>query len=129
MTIKEQIIADKINALKNGNKELNILLGTLLGEFDRKGKNLSDSEAITEIRKMAVNCRICKNINDAEILEMYLPQAFTEEATQILIANFCLTNNIKEKKQLGEVMKFLKEKYNNVIDMKIASQYAAKILS
>ena len=78
MKIKELIQSDKISAMKDGNKRLNTLLGTLLGELDRVGKNPSDEDCLRAIKKMAENSRLCNNEEDAKQLEIYLPQTIPE---------------------------------------------------
>jgi len=56
MTIKENIQRDKIIALKKGEKEKVTILGTILGEFDRKGKNLSDDEYVRILKNLVNSC-------------------------------------------------------------------------
>lgn len=51
MTLREQIIKDKIEAMKSGNTTQKNVLSTLQGEFERNNKNPDDSVVIAQIKK------------------------------------------------------------------------------
>ena len=128
MKIKELIQNDKITAMKDGNKKLNTLLGTLLGELDRVGKNPSNEDCLRVIKKMVENSRLCNNEEDAKQLEIYLPQMFSETELEKIIQSYCQSNNITEKKQMGLVMSYLKTNYTGLYDGKTASGIIQKSL-
>ena len=127
LTIKEKIQADKIWAMKNSPKT-NILLGTVLGELDRISKNPTDDESINVIKKMIESCIECKNMDEAFFLERYMPKSLTIEELSINIQDYCIKNSITEKRQMGLVMKYLKENFNGRYDGKLASQIISNIL-
>ena len=57
MTLKEKIIEERNLAIKSRDKEKSTLLGTLLGELDRQGKNPNDDMVLSVIKKMTEGCK------------------------------------------------------------------------
>lgn len=128
MTIKERIQTDKANAFKSGNKELNILLSTVIGEMDRTGKNPTDEECLRIIKKMAESSKECELFEDVKLLETYLPELMTEDELYAIISTHCKIMNWIEKKDMGNVMKHLKEHYTGRYDGKLASTLVSQYL-
>lgn len=128
MKIKELIQKDKVSAMKIGNKKLNTLLGTLLGELDRVGKDPTDEECLRVIKKMVENSKLCHNEEDAKQLQIYLPQMISETELENIITSYCQNGNITEKKQMGMIMNWLKSNYNGLYDGKTASVIIQKLL-
>jgi uncharacterized protein YqeY len=128
MTLKEQIQADKVFSQKYGIKVLNLLLSTVLGELDRKTKTPTDDETISVIKKMVENLKLCNNEIEAEMLNKYLPNIMSDDELKNIIDKFCIENAITEKRQMGLVMKFLKENFNGQYDGKVASTVISNIL-
>jgi len=128
MTLKEKIIEERNLAIKSRDKEKSTLLGTLLGELDRQGKNPNDDMVLSVIKKMTEGCKECGDLKDSIVLETYLPKIFTEEELILKIKEIITNENLNGKKDLGKVMKSLKDNYANLYDGRIASQLAGKIL-
>ena len=122
MTIKENIQKDKIIALKRDEKEKVTILGTVLGEFDRKGKNLSDDEYVRILKNLVNSCIECNQKKEAEILSVYLPDMLSEKELTKIIESFCDLSNLKEKKNIGVIMKYLKENHSGRYDGETANK-------
>jgi uncharacterized protein YqeY len=128
MTIKDRIIADRLLARTSKDNERVTLLGVVLGEMERVGKTTTDEEALRILKKMVENAKECNNLQEVKLLSIYLPQMFSEDDLDKLISLYCAERNLTEKKSMGEVMKYLKEKYSGRYDGKLASQIVSKIL-
>jgi len=133
MTLKEQISQDRIAAMKSSNKQLKDLLGTVIAESSRDEnikdqKNPTDAEMITVINKFIKNLKKCNNAVEAEMLEKYLPQMILEGQLKVIICDFITENKLSSKKDMGLIMKYLKEKFNGRYDAKLASEFISKEL-
>jgi len=128
MTIRETIQKDKLNAFKNAEKKKATILSTVIGEFDRIGKNLSDDEYIRIIKKIINNCKECKQEEEIKIISEYLPKMISEEELKKIIEDYCNLNNLKEKKDIGIIMKYLKENYSGKYDGKTANKIITNII-
>lgn len=108
------------------------LLKTLIAEIKlKKGNNPSDEDILSIIRKFKSNAIECKNEEEIPILDLYLPKVLNESQTKIFIQSIITLNNYSSPKDLGKVMKDLKDidMGNVTIDNKIASQIAKELLS
>ena len=119
--LKDKITTDRNIAMKDGNITAKLLLGTLLGELDRKTKNPSDSEVVAVIKKMKESCILCGKLDEVEILEKYIPSQYTSQELETMIGDYITTHDIQHKKDMGIIMKWLKENHNGLYDGKIAS--------
>ncbi len=135
MNLRNQIKSDKTFALKNDETIKKNLLSTVLGEIDRKSKEsgrtnpeVSDEEVITIIKKMKDDCIKCNNAEEAKMLEKYIPKMYTEEILETIIGDYVTSENIEHKKDMGQVMKWLKEHHHGKYDGKIASSIVVKKL-
>jgi hypothetical protein len=129
MTIKEKILKDKDLAFRSGDRKIKDLLGTVVGEADRKTKNPSDGEMISIIKKMIENLILCNDDDSALYLEVnYMPKSLDMDELSVIIQDYCIKNSITEKKQMGLVMKHLKDNYNGSYDGKFASAIISNIL-
>lgn len=126
MKLKERIQLEKADALKSGNKDINVLLSSVLGEMDRISKDPSEEESVKIIKKMIESSNECKNYNDALYLKMYLPTQHTELELKNIIENFVYT---QPTAKLGDIMKYLKENYNGTYDGKSASQISLTVIN
>lgn len=121
MKLQEKIHSDLKNAMINKDNHRKDLLRVLIGEINREGKELSDERIIKIIKKMSENALIMNNQLEIDILSEYLPKMLTEQEIDIIISEFIMNNNITDIKQMGLIMKFLKDKYGTLIDGKIAN--------
>lgn len=129
MTLKERIQTDKASAFKSGNRQLKDLLGTIIAESERKTKTPTDEEMVSIMNKFIENLKLCNDFKNAEYLkETYMPKELSNDNLGSIIHQFCIENVITEKRQMGLVMKFLKENFNGQYDGKVASTLISNIL-
>jgi hypothetical protein len=129
MTIQEQVKKDMINAMKNKETDKVSLLKVLMGEFSRVGKELTDEQAIKQIRSMFENAKQMNNQFEVDILNKYLPQMLDEEETRKIVLGIIETQNCSSMKDMGKVMGGLKKHSKSTqIDNKLASNIVKDIL-
>jgi uncharacterized protein YqeY len=133
--LKEQVMKDKIVAMKAGNVEVRNLLGVLLGEFERAEKSekhlkvpIVEQDYQDIVKKTIESCKLCGNDSEAEILSIYMPKQLSEKELEDAILLAMKENNLLFKKDMGVIMKLLKEKYNGMYDGKTASIIVVKHL-
>ena len=129
--LKEQILKDKTQALKDRNSVKRTILSTLLGELDNKGKNSTDAEVISTIKKMIENNKITNCEHENVYLEAYLPVKMDNEVLNERIVFY--VNELKRDgdvsmRNMKDVMNFLSENYTGQYDGKEASTIAKKLL-
>jgi len=129
MGIKEEILADRLTAMKAKDTLGKTVLSTLLGELDRINKNPSDDEIIKVIKKMMENNLLTNCSNENEYLKKYLPHIMNEEEIKEVIKSYIEKNDLKDQKSIGLIMKYLKDNYNNQYDGTIASKVVKEILN
>lgn len=117
MTIKEQVIE-----YRNSHRESRVLLGVLLGEFERVEKlpnrtikEITDSECIPIIKKLIASNIECQTPEENVILEQFLPTSLTP----MEIINFI---NQHQFTNLGDCMKWFKINHTGLYDGKDVSQ-------
>ena len=143
MSLAKKISDDVKSALKGGDKKkLSIaryvyseLKNFLIKEnLDRDVLKLSDENIIkivkTQLKQkkesldFATKAKDQVRIEDLEFdinyLSDFLPTMMDEKNTNDIISNYIKENNI-ENKDFGKIMSFLKQNYNNKIDMNLAS--------
>jgi uncharacterized protein YqeY len=98
------------------------LLRTVIGEFNRIGKDITDDKCISIIKKMKENAKELNNQEEIEILSVYLPEILNEEQIKDSVNSIMEGKNYTNK-DIGLIMKTLKENHGQKIDMKIASKF------
>lgn len=63
------------------------------------------------------------------IVERYLPKALSEDEARQALAALVAELGLSEKKQMGQLMKAVMERYRGQIDGKLASRIAGTLLS
>ena len=149
MSLAKKISDDVKNALKGGDKKkLSIaryvyseLKNFLIKEnLDRDVLKLSDENIIKIIKTQlkqkkesldfAIKAKDQVRIEDLEFdinyLNDFLPIMMDEKNTIEIISNHIKENNL-ENKDFGKIMGFLKQNYNNKIDMNLASKIIKNI--
>ena len=109
------MIKEEIVEYRNTHKESRTLLGTLLGELDRKTKTPTDDDCIQVIKKMIESNVLCGETEENEILEKFLPQQLNEDQIKAIISTI-------QAKNIGECMKFFKENCAGRYDGKLVSK-------
>lgn len=121
MKLQEKIQSDLKIAMMNKDVHRRDLIRVLIGEINRVGKDVSDDEVSKIVKKMTDNAILMNNQIEIDILSDYLPKILTEKETEDVIDQFISDNNINSIKQMGLVMKYLKDEFGSSIDGKIAS--------
>lgn len=129
MSLKEQIQVDRIQAMKDKNTEKRTVLGTLIGELDRKGKDVSDAEVIKIVKKMVENNITCGTEDENQYLEVYLPQMLIEAEIYRVVRNLIINDGYKGMKDMGRAMNHFKENYAGRYDGKQVSDIVKLLLS
>lgn len=119
--LKQQIID-----YRNNHKESRVLLGVLLGEFERlekspkrKTSEITNDECISIIKKLIDSNIQCNELEENKILELFIPQQLTEEQ---------IKNIIKRERfaSIKDCMGFFKELYAGLYDGKLVSKVYKK---
>ncbi len=149
MSLAKKISDDVKSALKGGDKKkLSIaryvyseLKNFLIKEnLDRDVIKLSDENVIKIIKtqlkqkkeslEFALQANVQNKIDDLEFdinyLNNFLPSLMGEDSTKNIILVHIKENNL-ENKDFGKIMGFLKQNYNNKIDMNLASKIIKNI--
>lgn len=128
MKLQEKLKDD----LKESMKKKDILkrdtIRVVIGELNRVGKELSDDQVIRIIKKMKENAEDLANYDEAEILDKYLPTLLGEKQLESLISGIISKNGYTSMKDMGNIMRELKENYGSEVDGKLASQVVKKQL-
>ena len=149
MSLAKKISDDVKSALKGGDKKkLSIaryvyseLKNFLIKEnLERDVLKLSDENIIkivkTQLKQKKESLDFAKKamdqekVNDLEFdinyLNDFLPSIMDEKTTVDIISSFIKENNF-ESKDFGKIMGFLKQSYNNKIDMNLSSKIIKNI--
>jgi len=129
--LKERILKDKIQALRDRNADKKLVLSTLIGELDRTNKNPDDVKVISTIKKMIENNKITGDDVENIYLEPYLPVKMSDEVLNERIVFY--VNELKREgevsmKNMKDVMNFLSSNYAGQYDGKQASTIAKILL-
>lgn len=133
MSLLKVIQDDQLSARKAKDAKAASLLTTLLSEAIRIGKDdgnreTTDVEVVAYVKKMTSGVEECVEalapwderipdmMKEIELLKKYLPQQLSEAELRKVISDANLGKNV------GAVMKFLKENYAGKYDAKLASE-------
>lgn len=127
MNIEQKIKIDLKKSMIGQHKKRTSLLRTILGEFNRIGKDISDEKCLSIIKKMKENAEIMGNVEEIPILSEYLPKTLSQEETVKIVENIIKDGDYTIK-DMGSIMKTLKSEYGASMDMKTASMTVKKVL-
>jgi uncharacterized protein YqeY len=127
--IQKQIVQELKHSMLNKNTELTKLIRTIIGEFNRIGKDISDEEAIAKLLWLKNNAIIMKNQFEIDYLSKFIPERLSEDKIKIIIQTIIKDNGLTAKKEIGNVMTLLKNHPQSaLIDNAIASKITKEIL-
>jgi uncharacterized protein YqeY len=146
MSLKQTIEADLKKAMLAKNEiakdALRLAKSELLLREVDLGRELTDEE-ITGVLQKSVKSRkdaieqfraggrmdaVAEEEKQLAVLEAYLPKALSEAETRDAIEALVREHSLSSKKDMGRLMKLLKEKHPSV-DGRIASKLAGEVLS
>ena len=114
---KEILVRGKQDALKDS--DILSLLQSLV-------KQRKDS--IEAFEKANRNDLIENELNEIKIIEIFLPKQMDEDETTLVIKNIIQENNYTSIKEMGALMKIIKENYTGKIDMGLVGKIAKSLL-
>ena len=149
MSLAKKISDDVKSALKGGDKKKLSIARYIYSELknflikenlDRDVLKLSDENIIkivkTQLKQkkesldFAIKAKYQDKVDDLKFdinyLNDFLPALMDEETTKNIISKHISGNNL-ESKDFGKIMVFLKQDYNNKIDMNLASKIIKNI--
>ena len=144
MSLAKKISEDVKSALKGGDKKKLSIARYIYSELknflikenlDRDVIKLSDENVIKIIKtqlkqkkeslEFALQAKVQSKIDDLEFdinyLNNFLPTLMDDDSTKDIILDHIKENDL-ENKDFGKIMGFLKQNYNNKIDMNLASK-------
>jgi len=67
-------------------------------------------------------------LNEIKIIEIFLPKQLDENETTLIIKDLIKENNFTSLKEMGALMKIIKENYTGKIDMGLVGKIAKSLL-
>jgi uncharacterized protein YqeY len=138
--IIDTIKKDRIEAIKSGDSFKNSTLTTLLSEVQRldKSDQKSDQKVLEVIRKYnkSLNEMIVLTLPregdpilvEKDIISVYLPKQLSGEELDLAIEEIITEVGAETMKDMGKVMKALKETFDGQYDGKVASGIVRSLL-
>ncbi len=85
-------------------------------------------DSIVAFEKANRNDLIEKELNEIKVIEKFLPKQMDEDETNLIIRSIISENNFTSLKDMGALMKIIKEKYTGKMDMGLVGKIAKSSL-
>ena len=85
-------------------------------------------DSIEAFEKANRNDLIENEQSEIKVIETYLPKQMNNEETTLIIKEMIQDNNFTSLKDMGKLMKIIKEKYIGIIDMGLVGKIAKSLL-
>ena len=85
-------------------------------------------DSIEAFEKANLNDLIENELNEIKVIEIFLPKQMNEDETLVIIKGMIEENNFTSIKDMGALMKIVKEKYTGKIDMGLVGKIAKSLL-
>ena len=85
-------------------------------------------DSVEAFEKANRNDLIENELNEIKVIEMFLPKQMDEDETTLIIKNIIQDYNYTSIKEMGALMKVIKEKYTGKIDMGLVGKIAKSLL-
>ena len=85
-------------------------------------------DSIEAFEKANRNDLIEKELNEIKVIEKFLPKQMDEDETNMIIRDIISENNFTSLKDMGALMKIIKEKYTGKMDMGLVGKIAKSSL-
>ena len=149
MSLKDKIESDYNNSIKekdsNSINTLRLIKSAIKDkEIYLRGKqdSLTDSDilillqslvkqrkdSIEAFEKANRNDLIENELNEIKVIEMFLPKQMDEDETTLILKNIIQENNYTSIREMGAIMKIIKENYTGKIDMGLVGKIAKSLL-
>ena len=149
MSLKDKIESSYNNSIKekdsNSINTLRLIKSAIKDkEISLRGKQatLSDSDilnllqslvkqrkdSIEAFEKANRNDLIENELNEIKVIEKFLPKQIDENETNLIIKDIIKENNFTSLKDMGALMKIIKEKYTGKIDMGLVGKISKSLL-
>lgn len=127
--LKEKILKDRMEALKEKNTVKRTALSSLIGELDKQGKDPTDIQVVSAIKKMIENNKTINCENENVYLESYLPEMMSDKELEDRIKFFVSTiKGEVSMRNMKDVMEYLSSNYPGQYDGKQASSIFKNLL-
>jgi len=85
-------------------------------------------DSIEAFEKANRNDLIENEQSEIKVIETYLPKQMNNDETTLIIKDMIQDNNFTSLKDMGKLMKIIKEKYIGIIDMGLVGKIAKSLL-
>ena len=149
MSLKDKIESDYNNSIKekdsNSINTLRLIKSAIKDkEISLRGKKdaLTDSDVLSLLQNLIKQRKdsieafekanrkdlIENELNEIKVIEKFLPKQMDEDEINLIIKNIISENNFTSIKDMGALMKIIKEKYTGKIDMGLVGKIAKSLL-
>ncbi len=115
--IKDKDISSRTNENKEGIKDQEIL--SLLISLIKQRK-----DSIEQFLKASREDLIKKEQSEIDVINQYLPTQKSEDETEAIVNELIKTQNLKNLKDMGKLMSFVKKDYPGQVDMGLVGKIA-----